>query len=121
MRSRGLTGIGTGFPDVVMMPDWSTLVPVPWENDLSAVIADVHTKEGEPLDVEPRRQLRKAVDRLDATEFEALFGVAGRLGRVVNPVLNRKLFGERHGTIAIEMALMGSRFERREINGSLTR
>ena len=24
------------------MPDWSTLVPVPWERDLSAVIADVH-------------------------------------------------------------------------------
>ncbi len=70
-----LTGIGTGFPDVVMMPDWSTLVPVPWESDLSAVIADVHTKEGEPLAVDPRRQLRKAVERLEATEFEALFGV----------------------------------------------
>ena len=25
-----------------MQPDWSTLVPVPWERDLSAVIVDVH-------------------------------------------------------------------------------
>ena len=33
-----LTGVPTGFPDVIMQPDWSTLVPVPWERDLSAVI-----------------------------------------------------------------------------------
>lgn len=35
----------------------------------------------------------------DGTQYDStlLFGVAGRLGRLINPVLNRRLFGERHG------------------------
>ncbi len=70
-----LTGVPTGFPDVIMQPDWSTLVPVPWEHDLSAVIVDVTAKDGQPLEVDPRLQLRRAVERLAATGFEALFGV----------------------------------------------
>lgn len=34
----------------------------------------------------------------DGTQYDStmLFGVAGRLGRVVNPILNRLAFGERH-------------------------
>jgi glutamine synthetase len=70
-----LTGVPTGFPDVIMQPDWSTLVPVPWESDVSAVIVDVTTKDGRPLEVDPRMQLRRSVERLAATGFEALFGV----------------------------------------------
>ena len=70
-----LTGEPTGFPDVIMQPDWSTLVPVPWETDLSAVLVDVTTKDGQPLEVDPRRQLRRSVERLAASGFEALFGV----------------------------------------------
>ena len=45
---------GTGFPDVVGQPDWSTLRPVPWEADLSAVIVDVTRRTGDPLGVDPR-------------------------------------------------------------------
>ncbi len=70
-----LTGVPTGFPDVIMQPDWSTLVPVPWETDVSAVIVDVTTKDGRPLEVDPRMQLRRSVERLEAAGFEALFGV----------------------------------------------
>ncbi len=70
-----LTGVSTGFPDVVGMPDWSTLVPVPWDRDLSAVLVDMYTKAGEPLEVDPRLQLRKAVRRCEAAGFQALFGV----------------------------------------------
>ena len=34
----------------------------------------------------------------DGTQYDStmLFGVAGRLGRVINPVLNRRFFNERH-------------------------
>jgi hypothetical protein len=34
----------------------------------------------------------------DGTQYDStlLFGVAGRLGRLVNPILNRRMFGERH-------------------------
>lgn len=70
-----LTGVPTGFPDVIMQPDWSTLVPVPWESDVSAVIVDVATKDGQPLEVDPRMQLRRSVERLEAAGFDALFGV----------------------------------------------
>ena len=70
-----LTGVPTGFPDVIMVPDWSTLVPVPWERDLSAVIVDVTTKDHQPLEVDPRMKLRRSVERLHAAGFDALFGV----------------------------------------------
>jgi glutamine synthetase len=70
-----ITGVATGFPDVIGMPDWSTLVPVPWETDLSAVIIDMHTKGHEPLEVDPRLQLKKTVRRCDEMGFEARFGV----------------------------------------------
>ena len=70
-----LTGVGTGFPDVVGMPDWSTLRPVPWDTNLFAVIVDMHTKSGEPLAVDPRLALRRAEARAEELGFEALFGV----------------------------------------------
>jgi len=70
-----LTGVPTGFPDVIMVPDWSTLVPVPWERDLSAVIVDVTTKDHQPLEVDPRMQLRRSIERMEAAGFEARFGV----------------------------------------------
>ena len=70
-----LTGPDTGWPDVVGMPDWSTLRPVRWEPELAAVLADVHTKTGDPLGVDPRHALRRACTRLDAAGLEARFGV----------------------------------------------
>ena len=70
-----VTGVSTGFPDVVGMPDWSTLRPVPWERDLCAVIVDMHTKRGEPLGVDSRLALRRAEARAAEMGFEARFGV----------------------------------------------
>ena len=70
-----LTGPDTGWPDVVGMPDWSTLRPVRWEHELAAVLADVHTKAGDPLGVDPRHALRRACTRLEAAGLEARFGV----------------------------------------------
>jgi hypothetical protein len=34
----------------------------------------------------------------DGTQYDStlVFGVAGRLGRVLNPIFNRRFFGERH-------------------------
>lgn len=70
-----LTGQDTGFPDVVAVPDWSTLRPVPWERDTMAVITDMHTKAGEPHGVDPRRALRAAERRASEQGFEARIGV----------------------------------------------
>ena len=70
-----LTGPDTGWPDVVGMPDWSTLRPVRWEPELAAVLSDVQTKTGDPLGVDPRHALRRACTRLDEAGLEANFGV----------------------------------------------
>ena len=70
-----LTGQDTGFPDVKAVPDWSTLVPVPWERDTLAVLTDVHTKRDEPLTVDPRLALRRAEARAVEAGFEARIGV----------------------------------------------
>jgi len=71
----GLTSYDTGFPDVLAIPDWSTLRPVPWEHGVAAVICDMTTKEGAPLGVDPRAALRGACERLRATGYEARAGV----------------------------------------------
>ena len=70
-----LTGVPTGFPDVIGMPDWSTLRPVPWERDTYAVVVDMHTKQRTPLSVDPRRALRASEARAAAAGLEPRFGV----------------------------------------------
>jgi glutamine synthetase len=70
-----LTGQDTGFPDVIASPDLSTLRRVPWQPDVYAVIADMTTKRGEPLGVDPRGALRATERRLAEAGYEALVGV----------------------------------------------
>ncbi len=41
----------------------------------SAVIVDVTTKDHQPLEVDPRMQLRRSIERLHAAGFDARFGV----------------------------------------------
>lgn len=64
-----------GFPDFFALPDWSTLRPAPNEEGVAAVICDVRSKAGEPVQFDPRSALRRTCDRLDAAGFEALIGV----------------------------------------------
>jgi len=59
-----LTGVPTGFPDVIGMPDWSTLRPVPWERDTCAVVVDMHP------------------ENIGAGRAKRLAG--GRIGQIVN-------------------------------------
>ena len=70
-----LTSYDTGFPDVLAVPDWSTLRPVPWEQGVAAVLCDMTTKDGRPVGVDPRAALRGACERLSATGYEGRAGV----------------------------------------------
>jgi glutamine synthetase len=65
----------TGYPDVVVVPDQSTLRPVPWEPSTAAVLADVMTKAGDPYPLCPRDAVRRAERRLAAVGFEARMAV----------------------------------------------
>lgn len=64
-----------GFPDFFAIPDWSTLRRTPHEGGVAAVICDVQTKGGEPVQFDGRSALRRTCDRLAEAGFEALIGV----------------------------------------------
>jgi glutamine synthetase len=65
----------TGFPDVVLMPDISTLRPVPWEPGMGAVLADVLTKDGDPYPLCAREAVRRSERRLGALGLEARMAI----------------------------------------------
>lgn len=61
------TGWHTGYPDVNLRPDLSTMTLVPWEPHTAAVICDVLHLDGTPLALSPRQVLRKVL--ADAEEL----------------------------------------------------
>ena len=54
----------TGYGDMVMTPDLSTLRLVPWLPGTALVIADLGWADGSPVTVSPRAILRRQLDRL---------------------------------------------------------
>jgi len=63
------TGLHTGFPDLTLIPDLSTLHEVPGEPGVAAVICDALTPEGEPLELAPREILRRVVKTAQDKDF----------------------------------------------------
>lgn len=64
------TGFHSGYPDVNLRPDLSTLTVVPHEPGTASVICDVLTLAGELLDLSPRGVLRRVVERANSMGFE---------------------------------------------------
>src|SRR5271155_2196549 len=56
----------TGYGDMVMTPDLSTLRLIPWLPATALVIADLGWADGSAIVVSPRAILRRQVDRLGA-------------------------------------------------------
>jgi glutamine synthetase len=54
----------TGYNDMVMMPDMTTLRLVPWLPNTALVIADLSWADGSAVAVSPRAILRRQLDRL---------------------------------------------------------
>jgi glutamine synthetase len=54
----------TGYGDMVMMPDLSTLRRIPWLPGTALVLADVCWADGSAVAVSPRAILRRQLDRL---------------------------------------------------------
>ena len=54
----------TGYGDMVMMPDMTTLRLVPWLANTALVIADLCWADGSAVTVSPRAVLRRQLDRL---------------------------------------------------------
>ncbi|MGH2907092.1 MAG: glutamine synthetase family protein [Solirubrobacterales bacterium] len=51
-----------GFPDVSLIPDLESLRIIPWRPGYALVWCDVVTKDGLPVEISPRRVLRRAVE-----------------------------------------------------------
>src|SRR3954454_19864977 len=56
-------GLSAGLPDVVAVPDLSTLQHVPWEPGFAHVIADVSNPDGTRSGESPRNVLRGVLER----------------------------------------------------------
>ena len=54
----------TGYGDMVMKPDFSTLRRLPWVPGTALVMADLSRVDGDPVTVAPRSILNRQIDRL---------------------------------------------------------
>ncbi|MGE2716227.1 glutamine synthetase family protein [Mycolicibacterium litorale] len=55
-------GLSAGLPDVVAVPDLSTMQAVPWAPGVAHVIADLYNPDGSPSEESPRNVLRRVID-----------------------------------------------------------
>ncbi|WP_440711781.1 glutamine synthetase family protein [Herbiconiux sp. YIM B11900] len=66
------TGWHTGYPDVNLRPDLSTLRLAPGEPGVASVICDIYQPDGSPLAISPRGVLRRVVDRANNLGFDPI-------------------------------------------------
>jgi glutamine synthetase len=62
----GLNPEGTGYGDMLLVPDLSSLRPLPWDPGAVQVVADAVLPDGSPVPVAPRQALREQVAGLRA-------------------------------------------------------
>src|SRR5690349_18981054 len=67
-------GLSAGLPDVLAVPDLSTMQPVPWEPGVAHVIADVFNPDGSPSEESPRNVLRRVLDRFATLDMKPIVG-----------------------------------------------
>jgi glutamine synthetase len=68
------TGWHTGFPDANARIDLSTYRKVPWDNNVSFFLGDFVTKEGDDLEICPRKLLKKIKKQAEDSGYSASFG-----------------------------------------------
>jgi glutamine synthetase len=65
----------TGFPDIVIVPDPTTFVVLPWAADTGWVLCDAYFSSGTPLPLDGRRLLRAQLARLEERGLRYLSGL----------------------------------------------
>ncbi|WP_292990724.1 glutamine synthetase family protein [Mycobacterium sp.] len=66
-----VSGWDTGYGDMVMKPDLTTLRRIPWLPGTALVLADVERHDGSAVEPAPRRVLRRQLDRLHGSGLQA--------------------------------------------------
>lgn len=64
----------SGYGDMVMRPDMSTLHRIPWQEGAVGVLCDVLREDGSDVVASPRQVLRKQIDRLADKGMAAFVG-----------------------------------------------
>jgi glutamine synthetase len=66
-----MSGWDSGYGDMVMRPDLSTLRRAPWLPGTALVLADLVWHDGSPIEPSPRQVLRRQLDRLSQRGLRA--------------------------------------------------
>jgi len=82
----------TGYGDLTVRPDLTTIRHLPWMPRTAMVLADAFHSEGLPVEVSPRRMLRRQLDQLAAR------GITGAVGLEAEFVLYRGTAAEAEQT-----------------------
>ncbi|MCB1189380.1 MAG: glutamine synthetase [Leptospiraceae bacterium] len=69
------TGWHTGFPDAVAKIDLNTYRKIPWDKDAPFFLADFEKEGGSPLEVCPRKLLKKIVQKANSLGFQPFCGM----------------------------------------------
>ena len=64
----------SGYGDMVMRPDMSSLHRVPWQSGTAGVLCDLETVSGTPVAPSPRQVLKRQLDLLKEAGFAAFVG-----------------------------------------------
>jgi glutamine synthetase len=67
-----MAGWDSGYGDMTMLPDLTTLRRIPWLPGSALVLADLAWHDGSPIEPAPRRVLRHQLDRLNQHGLRAL-------------------------------------------------
>lgn len=66
------TGWHTGYPDVTLLPDLSTMRIVPWEPGAATVLCDIVKLDGAPLEISPRQVLKQVIAEANAAGYDPI-------------------------------------------------
>src|SRR5262249_58376419 len=65
----------TGFPDVVLVPDATTLRVLPWADRTGWMLCDVYFSNGQPMPLDSRGLMRRMLGELGEAGYDYLAGV----------------------------------------------
>ena len=64
------TGWHTGYGDMTLVPDWTTLRKIPWFEKTALVVCDTYDHLGHLVDIAPRTMLRKQIEKAKKLGFD---------------------------------------------------
>ncbi len=70
----GYTSFGTGYPDMIAVPDLSTFREVPWRKNAASVICDCRERTGQDVSVSTRRILKDVITEFHQLGYEPMIG-----------------------------------------------